>query len=76
MISDVDVSPKNLADSIEAAASVRRPITPDEVPDQNKTRTVFDANEFEAFMRGPNVPTKVPTPMQMQTVTMNADMFK
>ena len=76
MISDADMSPKNLADSIEAAASVRRPVTPDEVSDQNKTRPVLDSSELEVLMRGPNVPTKVPTPMQMQTVTMNADVFK
>ena len=76
MISASDVSPKNLADSIEAAAIVRRPVTPDEVSDQNTTRPVFNVNEFEALMRCSNVPTKVPTPMQMQTVTMNTNMFK
>jgi hypothetical protein len=77
MISKSDVSPKNLADSMEAAnASVRRPATPEEVSDQNTTRSVFNANEFAALMRGPDAPTKVPTPTQMQTVTMDTEMFK
>ena len=77
MISNADLLQKNLADSMEAAAGIKRPVTPDEVSDQNKTRPVFDADEFEALMRGPNdVHTPVPTPMKMQTITMNADMFK
>ena len=78
MISNAELLQKrNLADSMEAVAGIKRPVTPDEVSDQNTTRPVFDADEFEALMRGPNdVHTPVPTPMKMQTITMNADMFK